>query len=164
MTAAALGAAFTELLDVAASLGDADARPQDADEWDADEVLAHVSLVTAATIAVAADVAAGVDTTFENRPASDLWTIRRLVARAGGRPGLRQRIETQGGALGALVSVLGDPELDTPIPTLLLSHGAVLVDQPLPLRDLIAGLAEGELPGHRRQLLALSPRGTGGQR
>ena len=41
------------------------------------------------------------------------------------------------------------------VPTLLLSHGAVLVDQPMPLRDLIGGLAEAELPGHTKQLLAL---------
>jgi len=35
----------------------------------------------------------------------------------------------------------------------------LLVDQPLPLRDLITGLAEAELPGHAQQLLALLPSG-----
>ena len=43
------------------------------------------------------------------------------------------------------------------MPTLLLSHDKLLVSQPLPLRDLLAGLAEAELPGHARQLLALLP-------
>lgn len=51
--------------------------------------------------------------------------------------------------------MLSESELDTPVPTLLLSAGTLLVDQPLPLRDLIAGLAENELPGHARQLLGL---------
>jgi hypothetical protein len=31
----------------------------------------------------------------------------------------------------------------------------VLLDQPVPLRDLIGGLAAVELPGHTEQLLAL---------
>ncbi|MEU5789927.1 hypothetical protein ABZ754_19615 [Micromonospora purpureochromogenes] len=41
-----------------------------------------------------------------------------------------------------------------PAPTLPLSNGTVLVDQPLPLRDLINGLADVEFPGHTQQLLA----------
>jgi hypothetical protein len=45
------------------------------------------------------------------------------------------------------------------VPTLLLSHDTLLVDQPVPLRDLITGLAEVELPGHTKQLLALLPDG-----
>lgn len=53
--------------------------------------------------------------------------------------------------------MLSETELATPVPALLLSHDKVLVNQPLPLRDLIAGLADVELPGHTRQLLALLP-------
>ena len=58
----------------------------------------------------------------------------------------------------ALVSGAGR---GTPVPALLLSHGAALVDQPLALRDIISGLAEGELPGHTKQLLALLPADAG---
>ncbi|MFI9596995.1 hypothetical protein [Nonomuraea sp. NPDC052265] len=43
------------------------------------------------------------------------------------------------------------------MPTLLLSNGAVLVDQLVPLRDLITGLADVELPTHTGQLPALLP-------
>lgn len=43
------------------------------------------------------------------------------------------------------------------MPTLLLSNGTVLVDQLVPLRELIAGLAEVELPTHTTQLLSLLP-------
>ena len=46
------------------------------------------------------------------------------------------------------------------MPTLLLSNDTVLVDRPVPLRDLITGLAEGELPGHTEQLLSLLPDGA----
>ncbi|MCW2880293.1 MAG: hypothetical protein JWQ95_4393 [Sphaerisporangium sp.] len=52
------------------------------------------------------------------------------------------------------------PPIDTLVPTLLLSNETVLVDQPVPLRDLITGLAEVELPGHTQQLLALLPQGA----
>jgi hypothetical protein len=53
--------------------------------------------------------------------------------------------------------MLSEAELGTLVPTLLLSNGAVLADQPLPLRDLLSGLADAELPGHTAQLLALLP-------
>jgi hypothetical protein len=57
--------------------------------------------------------------------------------------------------------MLSDAELNTPVPTRLLSNDTLLVDQPMPLKDLITGLAQAELPGHTRQLLALLPGGTG---
>jgi hypothetical protein len=56
--------------------------------------------------------------------------------------------------------MLSEAELDTLVPTLLLSHDTALVDQPVPLRNLISGLAEVELPGHTEQLLALWPEGA----
>ena len=59
--------------------------------------------------------------------------------------------------------MLSDAELGTPVPTRLLSNDIVLVDQPMPLRDLVTGLAEVELPGHTKQLLARLPCGTGAE-
>jgi hypothetical protein len=74
---------------------------------------------------------------------------------------LRERIRLHGEALCTLGGpALSDPELDTLVPTLLLSHDEVLVDQPVALRDLIIGLADAELPGHTKQLLALLPSGA----
>jgi hypothetical protein len=125
-------------------------------EWDADQILAHVSLVNAATIGAVVAVASGAVTTYDNRLAQDPWTIARVVALAGGTDGLRDRLRAQGEALCALTGpTLTDRELDTTMPALLLSHGTALVDQPLRLRDILTGLAEVELPGHTRQLLAL---------
>jgi hypothetical protein len=124
-------------------------------EWNADQVLAHVAIVNAATIAAVSCVASGTNTTYDNRMAHDTWTIERVISLAGGNPGLQNRIAAQGDALSALGAMLGEAELDTLLPTLLLSNGTVLVDQPVPLRDLITGLAEVELPGHTTQILAL---------
>ena len=56
--------------------------------------------------------------------------------------------------------MLSEAELDTLVPTLPLSNGAVLVDQPVPLRGLLFGLADAGPPGHTAQLLALRPDGS----
>jgi hypothetical protein len=150
--------AYRALLDAAVTVADSsDTSPvPPAGEWNAEQILAHVALVNAATIAAVSCVAAGSNTTYDNRMALDTWTIERLIALAGGNTGLRDRIRLQGDALCALGGpMLSDVELDTPVPTRLLSKGTVLADQPMALRDLITGLAEVELPGHTKQLLDL---------
>jgi hypothetical protein len=152
--------AYRALLDAAATVAVAGPVAPPDGEWDADRILAHVSIVNAATIAAASQVAAGANTTYDNRTALDPWPIDRVIALAGGNAGLRARIGRQADALCAFGGpALSAAELDTLVPTRLLSNGEVLVDQPLPLRDLITGLADVELPGHAAQLLALLPTG-----
>ena len=151
--------AYRVLLDAAATVADSgDTIPTPpSGEWNADQVLAHVAVITAATIAAASCVASGSNSTYDNRTALDSWTIDRVIARAGGNAGLRERIRLQGDALCALAGALAEAELDTLLPTLLLSDDKVLIDQPVRLRDIITGLGEVELPGHTKQLLALLP-------
>lgn len=158
--------AYRALLDAAATVADSgDPSPlPPTGEWNADQILAHVAIVNAATIAAVSAIASGANTTYDNRIALDTWTIERLIALAGGNAGLRDRIRLQADALCTLGGpVLSDAELDTPVPTRLLSKDTVMVDQPMPLRDLITGLAEAELPGHTQQLLALLPSDTGAE-
>jgi hypothetical protein len=132
-----------------------------AGEWDAVQILAHVSLLSAATIAAASAVASGVLATYDNRTALDPWRIDRVIGLAGGSAGLADRIRGQRDALCAHGGpMLSESELDTLLPTLLLSNGEVLLDQPVPLRDIFTGLAGVELPGHTKQLLALLPDGA----
>jgi hypothetical protein len=155
--------AYRSLLDAAATMaGSGDPSPiPPAGEWSADQILAHVAIVTAATIAAASCVASGTNTTYDNRVALDAWTIERLIARAGGNAGLRDRVRRQGDSLCALGGpALSAAELDTLVPTLLLSKDTILVDQLVPLRDLITGLADVELPNHTKQLLSLLPDGA----
>jgi hypothetical protein len=152
--------AYRALLDAAAAVADSD-QPSPvppASEWNADQILAHVAIVTAATIATASCVASGTNATYDNRIALDTWTIERLIARAGGQAGLRDRIRRHGDSLCALGGpALTEAELDTLVPTLLVSNGTVLVDQLVPLRELMTGLADVELPTHTKQLLSLRP-------
>jgi hypothetical protein len=152
--------AYRSLLDAATTVADTTPIPP-AGGWNADQVLAHVSIINAATIAAVACVASGANTTYDNRTALDTWTIERVIALAGGGAGLRERIRLQGDALCALTGpALSEDELDRPVPALLLSNGTVLVDQPLRLGDILTGLADVELPNHTKQLLALLPATT----
>jgi hypothetical protein len=121
-------------------------------EWNTAQILAHVSLVSAATINVVSSVASGATSTYDNRLAQDPWTLDRVIALAGDEAALRRRVRAQGDALCALVAVLSEAELAASLPALLLSHGRCLVDQPLTLSDILDGLAEVELPGHTAQL------------
>jgi len=152
--------AYRILLDAAATVadtGDTSAAPP-AGEWNADQILAHIASVDAGIIAAAYAVASGANTTYDNRTSLDTWTIERVIALAGDNVGLRDRIRLQGDALCTLSEqVLSETELDTLVPTLLLSADNLQVDQPVPLRALISGLAEDHLPRHAEQLLALLP-------
>ena len=58
MDTAPLRDAYRALLDAAATVGDTNPVPP-AGEWNADQILAHVCLVNAATIAAVAAVASG---------------------------------------------------------------------------------------------------------
>lgn len=151
---------YLTLLAAAAAVADADPAGTNAPdgEWNADQILAHIALVDAATISAAADIAAGVNPIYDNRISLDTWTIARIIGLAGGNAGLRERIRRQGIALVAMVGeVLSEAELDTLVPTRLLSGDAVQLDQPMPFSDLVTGIATAHLPQHAEQLLALLP-------
>ncbi|MGW1553379.1 hypothetical protein [Streptomyces sp. NPDC002346] len=151
--------AYRTLLEAAATVADAGdtVTTPPPGEWNADQILAHVALVTATTVAAVSFVAAGANTTYDNRLALDTWTIEHTIAITGDSVALRDRIQAQAEALCTLAApaALSESELDTPVPTRLLSHDKALVDQPMRLRELVTGLAEAELPGHTHQLLAL---------
>ncbi|WP_395297880.1 hypothetical protein ACF9IK_33825 [Kitasatospora hibisci] len=104
MDTTALRDAYRALLDAAAAVtaaGDRVSAPPEG-EWDADRILAHVALVTAATVGAAASVAAGANTTYDNRLAQDTWTIDRVIELAGDTAGLRERIRCQAESLCTL--------------------------------------------------------------
>jgi len=149
--------AYAALLDAAARVdqrAEGTRTPSDGG-WAADQILAHIVLVDAATLATAATVASGAAATYDNRLSLDAWTINRVRVRAGDNAGLQDRIRRQGEALCALGAALSDPELDPAIPPLLLSNDEVLVDQQVPPRAILTGRAEDPLPRHTTQLLAL---------
>jgi hypothetical protein len=149
--------AYGTLLDAAATVADTGDPVPPPGEWNADQILAHVVLVSTGTITAVSSAATSMVTTYDNRLAQDAWTLDRVITLTGGNAGLRERIALQAEALCALGAMLSETELNTSVPTLLLSNGKVGLDQPTSLRDILNGIAEQELPGHTRQLLALLP-------
>jgi hypothetical protein len=126
------------------------------EEWNAEEILAHICLINIITITAACSVASAAVATYDNRIAHDLWTLHRVAALGTGPAALPARIRGHADALTAIAGDLSDTELATSIPTLLVSRQEVLVDAPMSLQALLDGLVTTELPGHTRQLLALS--------
>jgi hypothetical protein len=144
MDTTSLRYAYDALLDAAATVAgskDSMSFPLPG-EWNADQILAHVAVIDVTTIAAVSAIASGTIATYDNGIAQDTWTMELITALAGGNVGLRDRIRIQGDALCALGGpMLSDAEVDTPIATRLLSNDTLLVDQPMPLRDLITALA-----------------------
>lgn len=155
--------AYRTLLDAAATVAKADADPiPPAGEWNADQLLAHVAIVSAVTISTVSDVMSGTPTTYDNRVSQDASTLAHVIEVAGGNEVVRERIRSQGEALCALAGILSEAELETLAPTRLVSNDTILVDQPMSLRDILTGLADVELPGHATQLRELLPQGSTG--
>ncbi|RDI25630.1 hypothetical protein [Lentzea flaviverrucosa] len=154
MDTTALRSAYEKFLDVAEApdLGEA------ADGgWNADQVLAHVLSVDAATAAVALGVAAGARPTFDNRISLDHWNLDRIIAEHSGRAGLITHVRQQAAVLCDVADQLSDRAAAVLVPSLLMSGGELLLDQPVALGALVNGLAENHVPVHMRQLADLRP-------
>ena len=79
----------------------------------------------------------------------DPWNLRRIIGEHGGRPELVQHVRAQVAVLCDIAELLSDDTTSVLVPSLLLSNGAVLVDQPVPLAGRIDGLTEDHLPKPR---------------
>ena len=148
---------FLEAATRVAEAGGADLAPPTG-EWNFEQILAHVALVDAASLTAVASVAAGVNTVFDNRVALDDWTIDHVITCAGSSDALAARVRSLGQTLCEVAeNVLSATELETLVPSLLLSNDRLVVNEPATVEQLISGLAENELPGHTEQILDLLP-------
>ncbi|MFD3926294.1 hypothetical protein [Streptomyces sp. NPDC058614] len=152
MDSSALRSAYDTLLDAAAlpDLGDA----HDGG-WNADQILAHLLSVDAATAAVALGVVAGARPTFDNRVSLDTWNLDRIIAEHADRAALMAHVRSQAAVLCDIADQLNEEAASVLVPSLLLSNDTLVLDQPIPLASLIDGLAENHVPGHTQQLLDL---------
>ncbi|MFI9586902.1 hypothetical protein ACIHCQ_34910 [Streptomyces sp. NPDC052236] len=152
MDTTALRSAYDKLLDAAAipDLGEgADGG------WNADQILAHLLSVDAAIAAVALGVVSGSRPTFDNRISLDAWNLDRIIAEHSGRAELIDHARRQANVLCDIADQLSEEATSVLVPSLLLSNGALLLDQPIPLAGLVDGLAEDHVPVHTQQLLDL---------
>ncbi len=152
MDSTAFRQAYEELLQAAArpDLGDADDGG-----WNADQILAHVLSVDAAVAAVALGIVSGARPTFDNRASLDPWNLARIVDEHSGRAELIGRVRRQASTLADLAEELSPAAIEVLVPSLMLSNGTLVLDQPVPLGGLIDGLTGDHVPVHTRQLLDL---------
>ncbi|MET8764777.1 hypothetical protein [Lentzea sp. NPDC004782] len=152
MDTTALRRAYEKFLDVAATPGLGEAADGG---WNADQVLAHVLSVDAATAAVALGVVSGSRPGFDNRICLDGPNLDRIIAEHSGRADLIAHVRSQAGVLCDLTDQLSDKAAAVLVPVFLMSGDELLLDRPLPLAALIDGLADNHLPVHTRQLAGL---------
>ncbi|MFP3989673.1 hypothetical protein U9R90_19800 [Streptomyces sp. E11-3] len=152
MDTTALRGAYDRLLDAAAGpdLGDAGDGG-----WNADQILAHLLSVDAAIAAVALGVVSGSRPTFDNRISLDTWNLDRIIAEHSGRADLTDHVRGQATVLCDIADQLNEQAASVLVPTFILSNGALVLDQPVPLAGLIDGLADDHVPVHTQQLLDL---------
>ncbi|KUO14662.1 hypothetical protein [Streptomyces dysideae] len=147
-----LHSAYDRLLDAAAVPGLGDAADGG---WNADQILAHILSVDASVAAVALGVVAGSRPTFDNRICLDTWNLGRIIAEHSDRAELIDHVRGQATILCDIADQLSEQAAAVLVPSLLLSHDALVLDQPVPLAGLVDGLAEDHVPAHTRQLLEL---------
>ena len=152
MDVRALRQAHEDFLEVAKAGGFG---PPPPGEWDAERLLAHVAAADAAIASVALAVAAGQRSAYDNRPSLDEWNLRRIVAEAGGLDGLIELVRERGRLLCEVAAALSESAGTVRINVLIISNDELVVDEPWPLADLIAGVGTVHLPRHARQLAGL---------
>ena len=152
MDVRALRQAHEDFLEVAKAGGFG---PPPPGEWDAERLLAHVAAADAAIASAALAVAAGQRPAYDNRPSLDEWNLRRIVAEAGGLDGLIELVRERGRLLCEVAAALSESAGTVRINVLIISNDELVVDEPWPLADLIAGAGTIHLPRHGRQLAGL---------
>jgi len=152
MDVRALRQAHEDFLEVAKAGGFG---PPPPGEWDAERLLAHVAAADAAIASAALAVAAGQRPAYDNRPSLDEWNLRRIVAEAGGLDGLIELVRQRGRLFCEVAAALSESAGTVRINVLIISNDELVVDEPWPLADLIAGVGTIHLPRHARQLAGL---------
>jgi hypothetical protein len=129
--------------------------PPPAGEWDADRILAHAAVADISGAAAALAIAAGQRAVYDNRPSLDEWNLQRVLREASGLGGMTGLLRRYGELLCDIAMGLTERDLDVSLPVLIISKDQVMVDEPWPLRSLLAGLGEVHLPAHAEQLRGL---------
>jgi hypothetical protein len=124
-------------------------------EWDAAHILAHVAAANLSIASTALAVAAGQRPANDNRATIDGWYLARAIARVETTADLVERVVRSTELLCSVAEQLDPDDLDVLVPTLIVSNDQTVLDQPIPLRSLIAGIGEIHLPRHADQLRSL---------
>jgi uncharacterized protein YciI len=128
--------------------------PPPAGEWPAELVAAHIARNNDLIAGVAEQIAAGRQVSYDNAAGVDESELAGYAASAGGRAGLAHEVERSAARLERARDALGELA-GTAVDVRISDHGALVVDRPLTIGDLITGNASYHLALHHDQLRAL---------
>ena len=149
MNTDALRSNYQALVDAATA---GDFGPPPADEWNAEQIIAHLTANDDLLAATTTDVLAGRPTSLRQR-ARDRYRSVVGARRRMRRPrGLIERLRTTSTRLVDLAEQIDDDLGATMLPVHILDGTIVQVDQPLPIAALFGAQALVHLPAHLQQL------------
>lgn len=129
--------------------------PAPVDEWNAEQIIAHLTANDDLLSATTADVLTGRPATYDNALAIDTERLSALVEECGGSEGVLERLRTTSMRIADLADQIDDDLGSTMVPVHILDGTIVQVDQPLPLAALLRAQALVHLPAHHQQLRCL---------
>lgn len=147
MDTSSLESAYRQILDLAEQCEFAD--PPDG--WGADMVLAHLAVNDGLLLTAARAVLAREEASYDNADAID----DALLADQGPRAAIIDRLQTSSRQLVDVASQLTDGLDAVEVPVHIVDDGKVVVDQPLPISQLLEIHATMHLQGHLAQLQEL---------
>jgi uncharacterized protein YndB with AHSA1/START domain len=129
--------------------------PGAADEWNADEVVAHVGLNDAAMAAVCQSIVHQRTPRFDNEHCQTPAALTARISSCGDRSELVARGRQQAAQLIAALRRLSNEQLDTMVDCHLVDNGHVMLDDARPWATIAEIQASRHLPAHTAQLSAL---------
>ena len=129
--------------------------PPPADEWNAEEIIAHLTTNDDLLAATTRDVLAGRPATYDNALAIDTARLSAFIEECGGRDGVIQRLRTSSTRVVDLAEQIHDDLGATLLPVHIVDGTIVRVDEPLPITALFGAQAMVHLPAHLAQLRSL---------
>lgn len=123
------------------------------DSWNADQVLSHVVASSRLLAAATAEALAGRIPVIDFRATQSPCYLAAIAECASTRAGLAETVERTGQELVCLVSRLDDAQAAIAAPTIVLDGGAITVQRPVILSEL---LQPSHVLSHLDQLSALA--------
>jgi hypothetical protein len=120
--------------------------------WGTSTVLAHVIASSRMLAAASAELLAGRIPVVDNRPTQSVPYLDAIVRATGGHAELLDTTRRSGLELMFLAAQLGEGQIATSVPTIILDGGQIRVERPVPFSSL---LGPGHVRDHLGQLRAL---------
>jgi len=121
-------------------------------EWGASTVLAHVIASSRMLAAASAELLAGRIPVVDNRPTQSRPYLDAIIQAAGSHAELLETMRKSGLELVILAAQLGEGQIATSVPTIILDGTRIRVERPIAFSSL---LDPGHIREHLKQLRAL---------